>query len=150
MLRTSEETSPSDARIAVELQASIARLVRRLRQTHVPGDLTPSESSVLSRLDRGGPASPGDIAAGEQVRPQAMTGVLANLEGKGLIVREPDPADGRRVVVSATDAARQLISTRRGLKADRLAHAITGGFTPAEKQQLVAAAELLDRLAATL
>ncbi|HEY1487006.1 MAG TPA: MarR family transcriptional regulator, partial [Micromonosporaceae bacterium] len=76
--------STSETDVASELQVALARVIRRLRQGHIPGDLTLSESSVLSRLDRNGPASPGELAADEHVRPQAMCATLAALERRQL------------------------------------------------------------------
>ena len=45
--------------MAADLRLAVGRIARRLRQTHGAGDLTLSEASVLSRLDRDGatPAS---------------------------------------------------------------------------------------------
>src|SRR5262245_52631433 len=59
-------------KLAAGLNVALGRVVRRLRQTHVPGQLTLSEASVLARLDREAPATPGELAAGERVKPQAM------------------------------------------------------------------------------
>ena len=144
------ELAVDASRVASDLHVSIGRLVRRLRQGHVPGDLTLSEASVLSRLDTRGPATPSELASEERVRPQAMSTTLAGLEARGLVVRAGDPADGRRVLMSATDAGRQLLVDRRGVKAARMAHALATGFTPAEQQQLADVIPLLERLAVML
>jgi DNA-binding MarR family transcriptional regulator len=144
------ELAVDASRVASDLHVSIGRLVRRLRQGHVPGDLTLSEASVLSRLDIRGPATPSELAAEERVRPQAMSTTLAGLEARGLVARAGDPGDGRRVLMSLTDAGRQLLVDRRGIKAARMARALATGFTPAEQQQLAAATPLLERLAVML
>jgi DNA-binding MarR family transcriptional regulator len=144
------ELAVDASRVASDLHVSIGRLVRRLRQGHVPGDLTLSEASVLSRLDIRGPATPSELAAEERVRPQAMSTTLAGLDARGLVTRAGDPADGRRVLMSVTDAGRQLLVDRRGVKAARMARALATGFTPAEQQQLAAATPLLERLAVML
>lgn len=144
------ELAVDASRVASDLHVSIGRLVRRLRQGHVPGDLTLSEASVLSRLDTRGPATPSELAAEERVRPQAMSTTLAGLEARGLVARAGDPADGRRVLMSATDSGRQLLVDRRGAKAARMARALATGFTPAEQQQLADVTPLLERLAVML
>lgn len=105
---------------------------------------------MLSRLDIRGPATPSELAAEERVRPQAMSTTLAGLDARGLVTRAGDPADGRRVLMSVTDAGRQLLVDRRGVKAARMARALATGFTPAEQQQLAAATPLLERLAVML
>lgn len=135
---------------AFELRLALARIVRRLRQAHEPGELTLSEISVLSRLDRDGPATPGALAGGERVRPQAMGNTLAALEQRGLVARMPDPDDGRKVSMSATEAGRQLLLDRRSASTRRMTRALAEGFTPEERRRLVEAIPLLDRLADSL
>jgi DNA-binding MarR family transcriptional regulator len=135
---------------AFDLRLALARIVRRLRQAHEPGELTLSEISVLSRLDRDGPATPGALAGGERVRPQAMGNTLAALEQRGLVARMPDPDDGRKVSMSATEAGRQLLLDRRSASTRRMTRALAEGFTPEERLQLIEAIPLLDRLADSL
>src|SRR5215472_16441951 len=96
-------------RAAGELSACLGLLVRRLRQVHVDGQLTLSQMSVLVRLEREGPATPGVLAAGEQITPQSMGAILAALEDNGLVSRSGDPSDGRRVVMSLTEAGRESL-----------------------------------------
>ena len=136
-------------RTATALQIAVGRLVRRLRQTHVPGGLTLSEASVLSRLDRDGAAAPGELATGERVKPQAMGATLQSLEQHGLVSRAADPGDGRRVVMTITADGRRLLTDRRTLKTHALAEAI-GRLNDEEQRALAEAARLLDRLAEQL
>ena len=129
---------------------SIGLLVRRLRQIPVEGDLTLSETSALARLDRGGPTTPGALAKREQISPQSMGATLAALEGRGLIERAADPDDGRRAVMSITDAGLELLRNRRNAKVQQLARALSADFSPAERDQLAAVAPLLERLAQSI
>ena len=138
---------PDDERTACDLRVALGRVVRRLRQAHEPGELTLSELSVLSRLDRHGPATPGTLAVGERVRPQAMGTTLAALEQRGLVARMPDPGDGRRVSMSTTEAGRQVMLDRRSASTRRMTHALAEGFSPQERRRLVEAIPLLERLA---
>jgi DNA-binding MarR family transcriptional regulator len=133
-------------RAAGELSASLGLLVRRLRQVHVDGELTLSQTSVLVRLERDGPATPGVLAAGEQITPQSMGAILAALEERGLVSRSGDPSDGRRVVMSVTAAGRESLQGVRHEKAQRLARAIEEGLTPSEQRQLLEIIPLLQRL----
>jgi DNA-binding MarR family transcriptional regulator len=136
--------------VAAALRVSIGLLVRRLRQVPVAGDLTLSETSALARLDRGGPTTPGALARQEQISPQSMGATLAALEARGLIERAPDPDDGRRAVMSITDAGLELLRSRRNAKVQQLARALSADFTPAERDQLAAVAPLLERLAQSI
>jgi DNA-binding MarR family transcriptional regulator len=141
------DTSADTTTVAAALRVSIGLLVRRLRQIPVEGELTLSETSAIARLDRGGPTTPGALARQEQISPQSMGATLGALEARGLIERAPDPADGRRAVMSITDAGRQLLRSRRTAKVQQLSRALSTEFTPGELDQLAAITPLLERLA---
>jgi DNA-binding MarR family transcriptional regulator len=136
--------------IAAALRVGVGMLLRRLRQVRPDDELTLPENSALARLDRAGPATPGALAKVEQISPQSMGATLAGLEARGLVARHPDPADGRRVVLSVTEAGLQLLRDKRGARTEQLAQALSAGFTPAELRQLAAAAPLLERLAQSI
>ena len=137
-------------RLAGELRVNIGLLVRRLRQTEAPGELTMPETSALARLDRGGPTTASALAKLEQISPQSIGVTLGGLEARGLIERAADPADGRRVVLSLTAAGRKVLGDRRNARVQALARALSQEFTPAEIAQLEALAPLLERLAQSL
>jgi DNA-binding MarR family transcriptional regulator len=141
---------PEPDDVAVALRLSIGLFVRRLRQAPVPGELTLPEFSALARLDRGGAVTPGELAKAEQISPQAMGTTLGGLERQGLVARQPDPGDGRRVVMSLTEAGRRAVRDKRAVRTAQLAKALSGGFTQAELETLMAAAPLIERLAESL
>jgi DNA-binding MarR family transcriptional regulator len=145
-----EPLSPEVSRTAGELRALLGRLSRRLRQTSVVGELTLPQASVLSLLEREGPATPGALATKERITPQSMGTILVSLEELGLVSRTPDPTDGRRLVISVTEAGRQVILGARRQKEERLAQALATNFTNEEQQVLRAALPLLERLARLL
>jgi DNA-binding MarR family transcriptional regulator len=136
--------------VAGALRVSMGLLFRRLRQIKAEGELTLPESSALARLDRGGPTTAGALARLEQISPQSMGATLGALEGRGLVHRQPDPGDGRRAVISVTEAGREVLRNRRNESTERLARALDAAFTPAELEQLMAAAPLIERLAHTV
>jgi DNA-binding MarR family transcriptional regulator len=141
---------PDVDQVAAVLRVSIGLLLRRLRQVQPEGELTLPESSAMVRLDRGGPATASALARQEQISPQSMGATLAALETRGLVERRPDPDDGRRIVLSVTEAGRQAVRDKRTARAEQLARALSDGFTPAELRQLMAAAPLLERLAQSI
>jgi DNA-binding MarR family transcriptional regulator len=140
--------------VAAALRDSIGLLRRRLRQVKAErgaeGDLTLPESAALVRLDRGGPTTSSALARQEQISPQSMGATLAALEARRLVERRPDPHDGRRAVISVTDAGKQVLRDRRNAHAELLARALADGFTQPEIDVLAAAAPLLERLAERL
>jgi len=140
------------AEVAGALRVSVGMLVRKLKQVSAAGDeeLTLPETSALSRLDRGGPATSSDLARLERISPQSMGATLGALEERGLIERRPDPGDGRRALVTITRTGIQLLQHRRSDRTRLFADALSTGFTRAELKQLMAAAPLIERLAQTL
>jgi DNA-binding MarR family transcriptional regulator len=136
--------------VAAALRIAVGTLMRKLKQTQAPGELTPAENTALSLLDRGGPATSSELAKQDRISPQSMGATLAALEQRGLVARDRDPEDGRRIVLSVTDAGRQVVNDRRGARTELIATALRGGFTDYELAQFLAVVPLLERLAEKL
>ena len=141
---------PDVTEVAGALRVSIGLLLRRMRQTRADGELTLPESSALTRLDRGGPATSSALAKLERISPQSIGATLGALEAKGLIERRRDPGDGRRAVLSVTEAGSRLVRDKRNARTEQLAKALSAGFTAAEIQLLATASPLLERLAESI
>jgi DNA-binding MarR family transcriptional regulator len=149
-LMTSSPPAESDReRAARALFVTMGLLRRRLRASGSPAELTFPQVSALARLERGGPATSAELARLEQISPQSMGTTLAGLEARGLVARSADPADGRRVVMSVTDAGLQLVNKRRDVRVEQIATALAG-FTNGEVQRVLATTPLIERLADTL
>jgi DNA-binding MarR family transcriptional regulator len=134
--------------VASALLASIGVLVRRVRQVPVEGGLTMPERTALSQLDRTGPTTSSALAREAQITAQAMGATLNALRERGLVERRPDPRDGRRAVLSVTDAGRKALADKRNARTGQMAAVLRGGeFTQAELEQLALAAPLIQRLA---
>jgi DNA-binding MarR family transcriptional regulator len=132
--------------LAQDLRAVVSKLKRRLRdQAHV-GDLTPSQVSVLLRLETDGPATASGLARAEGMRPQSVAPVIAALETAGLVSGAPDPADGRQTLLSLTDACRKWIEEGRAARQDWLTRSLQARLSPEELDEVAKAIELLRRL----
>ncbi|MBB5159694.1 MarR family winged helix-turn-helix transcriptional regulator [Saccharopolyspora phatthalungensis] len=139
--------SPVDTSLlAGEIRVVLGQLVRRLREQAEGSDLTKSQSSVLLRLERDGAATATALARAEGVRPQSMAKIIQVLQDAGLVTGSPDPNDGRKTLLSLTEAAREQFRTGRRAKEDWLARALEAGFSAAEIRQLSACTDLLRRL----
>jgi DNA-binding MarR family transcriptional regulator len=141
------DSAESAVRAARELRAVFGRLRRRLRQVADLGGLTPSQTSVLSLLSKGGPTSASELAATEGVRPQSMAATLAALAEHGLIDRHPDPEDGRRQLVTLSETGREHVAGSRQARDEWLARALLERYTEDERRALIEALALLERLA---
>jgi DNA-binding MarR family transcriptional regulator len=136
--------------VAAAVYLSVGLFKRRLQQVPAPGELSLPEASALRKLERGGPATVTALARAEQISAQSMGATLSALEARGLVKRESDPADGRRAVMSVTEAGLSALSDRRSARIALLARALAAGFTPGEMGQLMAAAPLIERLAESI
>ncbi|MFE9847917.1 MarR family winged helix-turn-helix transcriptional regulator [Streptomyces sp. NPDC005576] len=132
--------------LAVRLAAVVGRLLRKLRTESAESLLTPSQRSVLARLESDGPATTAALARAEYVRPQSMRLTLAALESQALVDRAPDPEDGRKSLVSVNDAGRATLAGLRAAKHDWLTEALTAEWDEAERQAVAEAVTLLGRL----
>ena len=145
-----KDPDPDLSAIAETLRESVGLLLRRLRQVAAEGELTLPESAALTRLDRGGPTTASALARLERISPQSIGATLAALEARGLVERRSDPNDGRRVVLSVTEAGHKTMRNRRNARTEYLARALSTGFSRAELDLLATAAPLLERLALSI
>ncbi|MGW0856460.1 MarR family winged helix-turn-helix transcriptional regulator [Streptomyces sp. NPDC002690] len=143
---TPHADDPAPDVLAVRLASVVSRLLRKLRTESAESLLTPSQRSVLARLESDGPATTAALARAEYVRPQSMRLTLAALESQDLVERAPDPEDGRKSLVSVNDAGRATLAGLRAAKHDWLAEALAAGMDESERQVLAKAVPLLDRL----
>jgi DNA-binding MarR family transcriptional regulator len=141
-----DRRSARAAALATELRAAFGKLKRRLREQASVGDLTPSQVSVLLRLEKDSAATASSLARAEGMRPQSMAAVVAALEAAGLVSGAPDPKDGRQTLLSLTDACRKWVQEGRAARQDWLSRTIAARLTIQEQDQVAAAVALLARL----
>ena len=138
--------SDSAARSARDLRVVFSRLRRRLREVAADEDLTPSQESALTLVGKHGAATASALASAEGVRPQSMAATLAALDQHGLIRRSPDPEDGRRQLVTLTEAGRARIEDNRQVREEWLARAFEDRYTEQERRTILDALALMERL----
>jgi DNA-binding MarR family transcriptional regulator len=132
--------------IAQELRGVVSKIKRRMREQADIGDLTPTQTSALVRLEKDGPMTTSSLARAEAMRPQSMGTVIAVLEAAGLVSGTADPNDRRQTVLSITEACRTWIEEGRAARQDWLSRTIEARLSSEEQHQLLAAAKLLQRL----
>lgn len=104
-----------------ELRHLLLRVARRIRVNRAQGDIGDSQLSVLFHLDLGGALTPSELAALDHVTPPSMNRTVNGLEDAGLVVRERATDDARKVRVTLTPAARELLAETRRLRSEWLA-----------------------------
>ena len=136
--------------MATALRISISRLARRLRvERHGLGGtetvLSDNQLAALAALERHQAMTPGALAEYEKVQPPSMTRVIAVLEERNLVRREPHPSDRRQVILTVTAEGRALVNRVRRRREAWLAQRLQE-LTPEERTILRAAAPILEKL----
>jgi DNA-binding MarR family transcriptional regulator len=120
-------------------------LARTLRREAGTG-LSPSQLSALASIDVHGAMTLGALAAHERVAPPSITKVVSKLEAAGLLVRTPDPDDGRVSRVALTADGDTLLRESRRRKDAWLAGRLAE-LSSDQRARLAAALDVLEELA---
>jgi DNA-binding MarR family transcriptional regulator len=140
--RKNLETAVTDFSQAVGL------LLRRARAAAGSHDLSLTESAVMARLARKGPATTAELARSESMKPQSMGATIAALEEMGMVERKPHPTDGRQVNIELTAKGAAVRKTVKDAKRTWLTQVIAQ-LDEREREALFAAGEIIRRLVET-
>jgi len=132
--------------LATDIRAVHRLLKMRVREHGGGKSLTPSQVSVLVRLERDGSATVSSLARAEGMRQQSMSEIVAPLQAAGLLRSEPDPNDGRQTLISLTPKCVKWIQEGRAASHDWLTGTISQKLTVDEQEKLQKALKLLRRL----
>jgi len=144
--RSARSQADRAAALALEMRTLIGKLKRKLREQAGHEDFTPSQASVVLRLEKEGPATVSSLARRDAMRPQSMSAAIAPLEAAGLVSGAPDPNDGRQTLLSLTPQCRDLLQKRRAAKQDWLTRTIQAKLSLPEQAKLAEALAILARL----
>lgn len=123
-------------------------LGRRLRRELPPvRGVSRSAVQVLRVVSRGSDPSPGDVAQRLRMTTSNVAAALRELESAGLVERLRDPQDGRRVRLSLTAAGADAVSCVHAERDTWFGRAIEAVLDDDELATLLAAGELMQRLA---
>jgi len=131
------------------LLGQIKLLNRRLRreQSAVEG-LSTAALVVLTQAARADtPQRPGQLAAELQMTSPNMAAALRALEEGGMITRQPDPGDGRKVFVHVTKSGRDIVDRTSAGRHAWLREAVDEALTDRERHVLFQAGDLIERIA---
>ena len=129
----------------LDLIQAIGLLVRRVRAAAASQELSFTESAVMARLARDGPATTADLARAEGMKPQSMGTTIAALEEMGMVERKPHPTDGRQVNIELTAKGAAVRKSAKDAKRTWLAQAIAQ-LDEQERETLFKAGDIIKRL----
>lgn len=110
--------------LAVFLRRARAQSGEMAREVHP--ELEPAAYGLFVRLDDAGPQRATELSAYFGVGKATMSRQLRALEQLGLVVRDPDPADGRASLVRLTDEGRARFRHVRDARRERYVRKLAG------------------------
>jgi DNA-binding MarR family transcriptional regulator len=142
-----ENIAPRAETIATadRLHSAAIHLLRRVRKRDEASGVGPAQLSALSVLVFGGPRTLGELATAEHVKPPTMSRIVAGLKRSRMIEIMRDPTDGRQMHIRPTAKGTHLLQQGRQRRIEYLAEHL-GSLTAGELAQLVAAADILEKL----
>ena len=104
----------SQSRLIQECMQSLRRIVKALeeysRSVEKRFELTGPQLWALWELGRSGPLALKDLAARMHLESSTVTGVVDRLVAKGLVARNPDPSDRRRISMVPTEKGEGILA----------------------------------------
>jgi DNA-binding MarR family transcriptional regulator len=131
---------------AQNLRRAVSRLARKLRPILRHEGIGAATLSIISQIYRAGRLTPSDLARREGVKIQSLTRLLNELELLDWIRREPDPRDRRRSWLSLTRSGQRASVAAASEHDVRLAKLIASLLDAEERELLMRACALLERL----
>ena len=119
------------------LLSAHAVLMKQFAAEDIWADVSMREYDVLYTLSKcPEPVRLCDLNRHVLLSQPALSRLADRLAERGLVERRPDPADGRSVLLSLTEAGRAVQRQIGRQHARGVARAMTGGLDPAELRQL--------------
>jgi DNA-binding MarR family transcriptional regulator len=127
----------------------IKLLNRRLRREQPGVEGLPTAALVVLTLAARAesPQRPGQLAEELQMTSPNMAAALRTLEESGMISRQPDPTDGRKVFVQVTERGRDVVDQTSSSRHAWLQEAVEEVLSDRERRLLFQAGELIERIA---
>ena len=135
---------PDDAALSDHLMVLFAQMSRAVSREG--GQLTKAEYAVVSVLDQGAPQRVSDLAGADGCDASTVSRRVAALADRDLVLRTPDPDDGRAHLMALTDRGRAVLHAERRRRADLVTDALTG-WSASDRADLT---RLLARLSTSL
>src|SRR5579859_7418099 len=133
---------------AASFRLHLVALMRRLRQSAEADSETWTGLMILGTIERlEGAATPSLISTEMELRSSNVAAILRELERRNLITRSADPHDKRMVRLALTPTGSDFVKVARAKRDTWLLHAMADCLSDEEQERLLAAGELMSRLA---
>lgn len=137
---------------SIELSSSLRAVVSALhkglrKQVSSVNTYSMTEIETIGYLIRNPFLLPTELAALTRVKTQSMSQILNKMEEQGLIKRTPSKDDKRKVYISLSAFGKKIVDKAKYEKDEWLKNAIERSLTGKEKELLIKALPLLNKLA---
>lgn len=147
MIRNAYDMSEAENDPVADVLRAVLSLGRRLRAERGEGAVSLSGIAILATLHRFGAMPAARLAERERLQPQSLTRIVASLESQGLIERRRSEEDRREIVIAITAGGREALADDMSRRRAWLDRAMAQAVTPAEREVLQAAAQIMLKLA---
>ena len=135
-----------------ELSSSLRSVISALhkglrRQLQSVSSFSMTELETIRYLIREDKLLPTELAALTKIKTQSMSQILKKLEEQGIIKRTPSTDDKRKVYISLSSAGKKIIEKARYEKDEWLRGVIKHSLTDKEKDLLIKALPVLQKIA---
>jgi DNA-binding MarR family transcriptional regulator len=113
---------------------TLARLAKQMERALTPFELTLPQYRLLALLADGAAMSSA-LAERLAVKPPTVTSVVDGLVTRGLVERQPDPTDRRRLPLALTEDGAALVRGANTAVGERLFDLLAAGGEPASSSQ---------------
>lgn len=115
MAPPTDQASASDRSVTDNVIISLRKIIQAIdmnsKKLIKRVGLTGPQLVLLQEIARSGEVTAGEIARAVSLSQATVTGILERLEKRGLLVRQRNERDRRRIMVSITEAGRQILET---------------------------------------
>lgn len=140
--------TPLESEPAASLRVSVARIYRALR-VNSDWNITPSQGSALARIEQCEPVRLGVLAQMEGISAASMSRIVESLEAQDVVVRLPDPLDGRVSMVKISATGKKLIREYRAASTRAIEIALST-LSRDERMALLDSLPILEKLSQIL
>ncbi|HEY0248000.1 MAG TPA: MarR family transcriptional regulator [Gryllotalpicola sp.] len=133
-----------------ELADGIGEMLNGMRRAMRSGrpveGIVPRHEAVLAWLRRKGRLTKAELARYEQITPQSMGAIVAELVENGWVRKTRDPNDGRRELLALTDAGAAVIIRADAARRSDLVALLATRLTPEDRVLVARGLDVLKKI----
>ncbi|MFC4243905.1 MarR family winged helix-turn-helix transcriptional regulator [Gryllotalpicola reticulitermitis] len=139
-------TKTTPAELADRIGEMMDGLRRAMRSGRPVGELSPRHEAALAWLRRKGRLTTAELARREQITPQSMGAVVAELVERGWVTKSKDPNDGRRELLALTDSGAATVMQTDATRHGDLVELLTTQLSDDERDLVARALDALMKI----